>query len=182
MSEDKKFLEVKNLKVEYTSEGKIVHAVNGVTFHLDRGRTVGLVGETGAGKTSIAKAILRILPNPGGKISDGEVYLEGEDILKRSERGMRKLRGRKISMIFQDPMTSLNPVKKVVDQIAEVIKTHNKKMSMAEATAEAIKMLGKGRNCGKQGKRVPTSVFRWNETKSSYSDGISMQSGFTFSR
>ena len=143
MSEDKKFLEVKNLKVEYTSEGKIVHAVNGVTFHLDRGRTVGLVGETGAGKTSIAKAILRILPNPGGKISDGEVYLEGEDILKRSERGMRKLRGRKISMIFQDPMTSLNPVKKVVDQIAEVIKTHNKKMSMAEATAEAIKMLGK---------------------------------------
>ena len=89
MSEDKKFLEVKNLKVEYTSEGKIVHAVNGVTFHLDRGRTVGLVGETGAGKTSIAKAILRILPNPGGKISDGEVYLEGEDILKRSERGMR---------------------------------------------------------------------------------------------
>ncbi|MFR3960827.1 ABC transporter ATP-binding protein [Eubacterium ventriosum] len=143
MSEDKKFLEVKNLKVEYTSEGKIVHAVNGVTFHLDRGRTVGLVGETGAGKTSIAKAILRILPNPGGKISDGEVYLEGEDILKRSEREMRKLRGRKISMIFQDPMTSLNPVKKVVDQIAEVIKTHNKKMSMAEATAEAIKMLGK---------------------------------------
>ena len=143
MNEDKKFLEVKNLKVEYTSEGKIVHAVNGVTFHLDRGRTVGLVGETGAGKTSIAKAILRILPNPGGKISDGEVYLEGEDILKRSERGMRKLRGRKISMIFQDPMTSLNPVKKVVDQIAEVIKTHNKKMSMAEATAEAIKMLGK---------------------------------------
>ena len=143
MSEDKKFLEVKNLKVEYTSEGKIVHAVNGVTFHLDRGRTVGLVGETGAGKTSIAKAILRILPNPGGKISEGEVYLEGEDILKRSERGMRKLRGRKISMIFQDPMTSLNPVKKVVDQIAEVIKTHNKKMSMAEATAEAIKMLGK---------------------------------------
>ena len=143
MSEDKKFLEVKNLKVEYTSEGKLVHAVNGVTFHLDRGRTVGLVGETGAGKTSIAKAILRILPNPGGKISDGEVYLEGEDILKRSERGMRKLRGRKISMIFQDPMTSLNPVKKVVDQIAEVIKTHNKKMSMAEATAEAIKMLGK---------------------------------------
>ena len=143
MSEDKKFLEVKNLKVEYTSEGKIVHAVNGVTFHLDRGRTVGLVGETGAGKTSIAKAILRILPNPGGKISDGEVYLEGEDILKRSEREMRKLRGRKISMIFQDPMTSLKPEIIVVDQIDEVIITHNKKMSMAEATAEEIKMLGK---------------------------------------
>lgn len=143
MSEKENFLEVKNLVVEYTSEGKIVHAVNGVSFNLQKGRTIGLVGETGAGKTSIAKAILRILPEPGGKITGGEVFLEGEDILKLKEKGMRKLRGRKISMTFQDPMTSLNPVKRVVEQIAEVIKTHNKKMSRAEATAEAIKMLGK---------------------------------------
>lgn len=137
------FLEVKNLFVEYTSEGKIVHAVNGVSFSLQKGRTLGLVGETGAGKTSIAKAILRILPEPGGKITEGEVILEGEDILKLKEKGMRKLRGRKISMIFQDPMTSLNPVKRVVEQIAEVIKTHNVKMSQASATAEAIRMLEK---------------------------------------
>lgn len=143
MSEKENFLEVKDLVVEYTSEGRIVHAVNGVSFTLQRGRTIGLVGETGAGKTSIAKAILRILPEPGGKIAGGEVFLDGEDILKLKEKGMRKLRGRKISMIFQDPMTSLNPVKRVVDQISEVIKTHNKKMSQAEATAEAIKMLGK---------------------------------------
>lgn len=143
MSGKENFLEVKNLFVEYTSEGKIIHAVNGVSFQLQKGRTLGLVGETGAGKTSIAKAILRILPEPGGKITNGEVILDGEDILKLKERGMRKLRGRKISMIFQDPMTSLNPVKKVADQIAEVIKTHNKKLSQAEAMAEALGMLKK---------------------------------------
>ncbi len=137
------YLEVKNLTVEYTSEGKIVNAVNGVSFNLKRGRTLGLVGETGAGKTSIAKAILRILPEPGGKITEGEVYLNGKDILKLKEKEMRKLRGREISMIFQDPMTSLNPVKRVLDQISEVIKTHNKNMSNAEATAEAIRMLAK---------------------------------------
>lgn len=140
--ENKKFLEVKDLKVEYTSEGKIIHAVNGVSFSLDKGRTLGLVGETGAGKTSIAKAILRILPDPPARITGGQVMLEGEDILQIKEKKMRKLRGHKISMIFQDPMTSLNPVKRVVDQIAEVIRTHNK-VSAAEATAEAIRMLGK---------------------------------------
>lgn len=140
--ENRKFLEVKDLKVEYTSEGKIIHAVNGVSFSLDKGRTLGLVGETGAGKTSIAKAILRILPDPPAKITGGQVMLDGEDILQIKEKKMRKLRGHKISMIFQDPMTSLNPVKRVVDQIAEVIKTHNK-VSAAEATAEAIRMLGK---------------------------------------
>ncbi|MCD8014719.1 MAG: ABC transporter ATP-binding protein [Lachnospiraceae bacterium] len=143
MNNNEEFLQVKNLAVEYTSEGKIIHAVNGVSFSLQRGRTIGLVGETGAGKTSIAKAILRILPNPGGRIAGGEVYLDGEDILKISEKNMRKLRGRKISMIFQDPMTALNPVKRVADQIAEVVKTHNEHMSNAQATAEAIKMLEK---------------------------------------
>ena len=141
-TENEKFLAVKDLCVEYTSEGKIIHAVNGVSFQLDKGRTLGLVGETGAGKTSIAKAILRILPDPPAKITGGQVILEGEDILKLKEKKMRKLRGRKISMIFQDPMTSLNPVKRVVDQIAEVIKNH-KNVSAAEATAEAIKMLGR---------------------------------------
>ncbi len=143
MKDKNEFLQVKDLVVEYTSEGKIVHAVNKVSFSLERGRTIGLVGETGAGKTSIAKAILRILPEPGGKIVGGEVFLDGEDILKIKEKGMRKLRGRKISMIFQDPMTALNPVKRVVDQIAEVVRTHNSKMSAVEATAEAIKMLEK---------------------------------------
>ena len=141
MSEKQKLLDIRNLCVEYTSEGRIIHAVNGVSFMLNKGETLGLVGETGAGKTSIAKAILRILPDPGGKITRGEVYLEGEDILKFSERQMQKIRGRKISMIFQDPMTSLNPVIRVADQIAEVVKTHDKHISQAEATATALKML-----------------------------------------
>ena len=134
------FLSVRDLVVEYTSEGQVVHAVNGVSFELERGRTLGLVGETGAGKTSIAKAMMRILPNPPARIRSGEVVLDGTDILSVSEHEMRKIRGRKMSMIFQDPMTALNPVKTVADQIAEVIKLHNP-VSAAQATAKAIQML-----------------------------------------
>ena len=111
--------------IEYTTEGKVIHAVNRVSFDLQRGRTLGLVGETGAGKTSIAKAILRILPDPPAKIRNGEIYLDGEDLLKISEPAMRKVRGRKVSMIFQDPMTALNPIMKIGEQISEVIKIHN---------------------------------------------------------
>ena len=134
------FLSVRDLVVEYTAEGQVIHAVNGVSFNLERGKTFGLVGETGAGKTSTAKAIMRILPDPPAKIKGGEIYLDGEDLLKISEKEMRKIRGRKVSMIFQDPMTALNPIMKVGDQIAEVIKMHNK-ISWREANARAIKML-----------------------------------------
>jgi peptide/nickel transport system ATP-binding protein len=136
------FLEVRDLHVQYTSEGEIVHAVNGVSFSLEKGKTLGLVGETGAGKTSIAKAILRVLPDPPAKITCGEVIFDGADVLRLKDKEMRKLRGRKISMISQDPMTSLNPVIRVAEQIAEVIKEH-KRTSAAEATAEAIRMLVK---------------------------------------
>ncbi len=134
------FLSVKNLVVEYTSEGEVIHAVNGVSFDLERGRTFGLVGETGAGKTSTAKAILRILPDPPAKIRGGEIYFEDEDLLKINEKEMRKIRGRKISMIFQDPMTALNPIMKVGDQIAEGIKLHND-ITRREADKRAVKML-----------------------------------------
>ena len=115
MSEKKnsRFLSVENLVVEYTSDGQVVHAVNGVSFHLDRGRTLGLVGETGAGKTTIAKAIMRILQEPPAAIKDGSVLLDGTDLLKLHKEEMYGIRGAKISMIFQDPMTSLNPVHKV---------------------------------------------------------------------
>ena len=126
--------------VEYTAEGQTIHAVNGVSFDLERGRTLGLVGETGAGKTSIAKAILRILPDPPAKIKGGEIHLEGEDLLKISEKEMRKIRGRKVSMIFQDPMTALNPIMKVGEQIAEVIKLHAD-ITWREANKRAVKML-----------------------------------------
>ncbi|MBR6090196.1 MAG: ABC transporter ATP-binding protein [Anaerolineaceae bacterium] len=125
MSNNNEFLEVKDLVVEYKSDGQIVHAVNGVNLKLGKGRTLGLVGETGAGKTTIAKSILRILPDVGCKIRGGEVHLNGKDLLKISENEMRKIRGNNISMIFQDPMTALNPVQRVGDQIAEVVRLHN---------------------------------------------------------
>lgn len=134
------FLSVKDVFVEYTSAGDVIHAVNGVSFELERGKTIGLVGETGAGKTTIAKTILRILPDPPAKIKGGQVWLEGEDLMAKSEAEMRKIRGRKISMIFQDPMTSLNPVQRVGDQIAEVVKLHED-VSKAEALNKAMDML-----------------------------------------
>ncbi len=134
------FLSVRDLVVEYTAEGQVIHAVNGVSFDLERGKTFGLVGETGAGKTSTAKAILRILPDVSAKIRSGEVYLDGVNLLELSEKEMRKIRGRKVSMIFQDPMTALNPIMKVGDQIAEVIKMHND-IPWREANEQALKML-----------------------------------------
>ncbi len=136
------FLSVRDLVVEYTSEDRIIHAVNGVSFDLERGKTLGLVGETGAGKTSTAKSIMRILPDPPAKIRNGEIYLEGQDLLKIDEKEMRKIRGRKVSMIFQDPMTALNPIMKIGEQISEVIKLHND-ISWHEANKQAIKMLEK---------------------------------------
>jgi len=133
-------LSVRNLLVEYTTEGQVIHAVNGVSFDLERGKTLGLVGETGAGKTSIAKAILRILPDPPAKIRSGEIYLDGQDLLKMSESAMRQVRGRKVSMIFQDPMTALNPIMRVGDQIAEVIRLHNR-VTGRQAAQRATQML-----------------------------------------
>ncbi len=126
--------------VEYTAEGQVIHAVNGVSFELERGKTFGLVGETGAGKTSTAKAILRILPDPPAKIKNGEIFLDGQDLMKLSEKEMRKIRGFKVSMIFQDPMTALNPIMRIGEQISEVIELHNK-ISKKEAEERAMKML-----------------------------------------
>ena len=142
MSKNGGFLSVRDLVVEYTAEGQVIHAVNGVSFDLERGKTFGLVGETGAGKTSTAKAILRILPDPPAKIRAGEIFLDGIDLLKINEREMRKIRGRKVSMIFQDPMTALNPIMKIGEQIAEVIKLHNK-ISKDGANEQAMQMLEK---------------------------------------
>lgn len=133
-------LSVKHLVVEYTSGKEVIHAVNDVSFSLEKGKVLGLVGETGAGKTSIAKAILRILPEPPSKIANGEILYEGEDLLKLDEVNMRKIRGQKISMVFQDPMTALNPVMRVGEQIEEVISIHEH-ISKKEATRKAMDML-----------------------------------------
>jgi peptide/nickel transport system ATP-binding protein len=136
------FLSVRDLVVEYTAEGQVIHAVNGLSFNVEHGKTFGLVGETGAGKTSTAKAIMRILPDPPAKIKAGEIFLDGQDLLKIQEKEMRKIRGRKVSMIFQDPMTALNPIMKIGEQISEVIKMHND-ISWREANKRAVGMLEK---------------------------------------
>jgi peptide/nickel transport system ATP-binding protein len=135
-----KLLEIKNLHVHYITGEGTVKAVNGINLELEAGETLGLVGETGAGKTTTALSILRLIPDPPGKIIDGEIFYEGEDVLKIPLASMRKIRGNKVSMIFQDPMTALNPVLPVGDQIAEVVHLHQD-VSMAEAEKRAIEML-----------------------------------------
>ncbi|MBQ8835372.1 MAG: ABC transporter ATP-binding protein [Oscillospiraceae bacterium] len=144
MSENTNFLEVKDLVVEYTADGEIVHAVNGISLSLKKGETLGLVGETGAGKTTIAKAILKILPDPPAKIRQGEIILDGVDLLKAPEKDMLKIRGAKIAMIFQDPMTALNPLMTVGDQIMEVVQLHNNftKQEALEHTFQMLEMVG----------------------------------------
>ena len=131
---------IRDLVVEYHSGDSIIHAVNGVSLSLNAGETLGLVGETGAGKTTIARASLHILPDHSVERVEGEIFFEGEDVLKMNDTALRGLRGKKISMIFQDPMTALNPVKTVISQIAEGYKMHHG-CSKAEANQQAIKML-----------------------------------------
>ncbi len=134
-------LEVKDLHVHYETDAGVVKAVNGVSFALEKGETLGLVGETGAGKTTTALALLRLVPDPPGKIVSGDILLEGKELLKLKTSEMRKLRGEKLAMIFQDPMTALNPVMTVGDQIAEVIRLHNRGLSKAQLAIKAAEML-----------------------------------------
>ena len=133
-------LEISNLAIAYHTDDAVIHAVNGVDLNVVQGETIGLVGETGAGKTTIARSILRILQTPPAKFHGGKIVFQGQDIMALSEKEMRKIRGDKIAMIFQDPMTALNPIEKVGDQIAEAIGLHNK-VSHAEAEQRAGAML-----------------------------------------
>ncbi len=133
-------LSVQDLVVEYRSGGETVQAVNHISFDLPGGRSLGLVGETGAGKTTTAKSIMRILPDHATQKVCGVIEYDGTDILKISEAEMQKIRGGKISMIFQDPMTALNPVKTVGDQIAEGLMVHQG-LDKSGARAKAIEML-----------------------------------------
>jgi len=143
MTEQKErtFLSVKDIEVVYTSGKKIVHAANGVSFDMEKGEALGLVGETGAGKTTIARSILRILPDPPAIFKGGTIELEGVNLMELSEEEMLKVRGDKIAMIFQDPMTALNPLMTVGDQILEVLELHNKGVSKQELVKRAQDML-----------------------------------------
>jgi peptide/nickel transport system ATP-binding protein len=154
-------LNIKDLVVNYYADDRTVRAVNGINIAVKKGETVGLVGETGAGKTTTAKAILGLVPNPPGKIEKGEIIFNNEDLLKKTEHEMQKIRGNKISMIFQDPMTALNPVIHVGEQIAEVIRLHQK-VSRAESEILAGKML----------KMVGIPQERLNEYPHQFSGGM----------
>lgn len=138
--ENGELLRVEDLVVEFKTDDGIVKAVNGAQIILKKGKTLGIVGETGAGKTTTALSILRLIPDPPGKIKSGNIMFEGKDVFAYSEKEIEKIRGNSISMIFQDPMTSLNPVMTVGHQIAEVIEIHQK-LSKEDAMKKAEEML-----------------------------------------
>jgi len=133
-------VEIRNLSVHYFTEEGVVRAVDGVSLSIRRGETLGVVGESGCGKSVTSLSIMRLIPTPPGKIVSGEILFEGEDLLKKSEAAMRRIRGREISMIFQEPMTSLNPVYTIGDQIAEAVR-HHLGLSRRAALEKAVEML-----------------------------------------
>lgn len=133
-------LEIKNLQVHFKTGSITTKAVNDVSFTLDENQTIGIVGESGSGKSVTATSILKLIPSPPGKIEGGEINYNGENLISKSEKEMRKLRGNQISMIFQDPSTSLNPVFKVGNQIVEAILTHQN-ITKNQAKEKAIQML-----------------------------------------
>jgi oligopeptide/dipeptide ABC transporter ATP-binding protein len=135
-----KVLEVKGLKTYFYTEDGVAAAVDGIDFSISQGKTLGIVGESGCGKSVTSLSIMRLVAEPEGKIVGGEIIFKGEDLLKKSEKEMRSIRGNEISMIFQEPMTSLNPVFTVGDQISEAIKLHQG-LSNDEAAKKSIDML-----------------------------------------
>ncbi|RIH88823.1 ABC transporter ATP-binding protein [Calidithermus roseus] len=147
--DEKRLLEVKDLKVHFFTDDGVVKAVDGVSFHIDKGETLAVVGESGSGKSVTSLAIMRLIPNPPGRIVGGEMLFRGKDgqvkdLVKQDEASMRKIRGNDIAMIFQEPMTSLNPVYTVGDQIAEAIMLHQGKSrkEALELSAEMLDLVG----------------------------------------
>lgn len=136
-------LDVRNLRTEFVTQDGLVHAVNGVTFQLEEGETLGLVGESGSGKSVSMLSVMRLIPMPPGRISSGEVIFQGQDLLKLGNEEMRQVRGNKIAMVFQDPMTSLNPVLTIGTQIGEALELHlgMTKDKARKRSAELLKMV-----------------------------------------
>jgi peptide/nickel transport system ATP-binding protein len=163
MGTEEKLLEIRNLVVEYKTDEEVVYAVNGIDLELTHGESLGLVGETGAGKTTTALAILRLLPRYTGFVRSGEILFEDKDLLLTTQQEMRKIRGNIISMIFQDPMTSLNPVYPVGAQIEEVLKLHRSEElhgdALKDEVARILEVVG-----------IP--AFRMNEYPHQFSGGM----------
>ncbi|MDL2218196.1 ABC transporter ATP-binding protein [Christensenellaceae bacterium OttesenSCG-928-M15] len=140
----KPILEVKDLSIEYQTQEFTARAVNNVSFSLNEGETLGIVGETGAGKTTTALGVMRLLPKETGRVTSGEIVFEGQDILTLPESEARKLRGGQIAMIYQDPMTSLNPIRTVGDQVAEALYYHTEldKKQISDRVDEIFELVG----------------------------------------
>lgn len=160
---NKKLLEVKNLSVSFNTYAGEVKALRDISFSVDRGETLAIVGESGSGKSVTVQTIMRLIPMPPGEIKGGEILFDGEDIVQVTDERMRELRGGRIGMIFQDPMTSLNPTIKVGKQIMEGILIH-KKVSKEEAKKQAIEML---RKVG-----IPKPEERFNQYPHEFSGGM----------
>lgn len=144
MNDGVKILDIQNLCVSFHTDDGIVHALNDVDLSLNMGETLGLVGETGAGKTTLAKSIMQLIPRPTGKIESGRIFFDGRDLIQAPDSEIRSIRGNKISMIFQDPMSVLNPVLTIGKQISEVIMVHTdaSESQAREKTLEMLKMVG----------------------------------------
>ena len=136
-----KLLQVNDLRISFKTFAGRVQAVRGVNFSLEKGETLAIVGESGSGKSVACNAIMRLIPQPPGHFDAGEILFNGQDLLKLTENQMSDIRGKDIAMIFQDPMTALNPTMKVGKQIAEVILRHKKDISKAQAKARSIELL-----------------------------------------
>lgn len=142
MDKDNPLLRVDNLSVEFRTDNGVVRAVDGVSWSVCAGQTVAIVGESGSGKSVSALSVLRLLPEPPARITAGQIHFEGKDLLTLNEPDLRRIRGRRIAMIFQEPMTSLNPVYTIGDQVAETIQLHQGK-SRRDAWRAAVGMLEK---------------------------------------
>lgn len=142
MDSREKLLEIKGLKTYFNTEDGVAKAVNGVDYHVYKGETLGVVGESGSGKSVTSLSIMRLIPNPPGFIAGGQILFNGQDLLKLSYEQMRKVRGNQISMIFQEPMTSLNPVFTIGNQIMEPLILHEN-LSLKDAEDRAVQMLDK---------------------------------------
>lgn len=158
-----KILEVKDLHVSFQTYAGEVEAIRGIDFHVNKGEFVAIVGESGCGKTVTSEAIMGLIPNPPGYIKKGEIYFENEDLVKYSEREMQKIRGKKMGMVFQDPMTSLNPTMTVGSQIAEGLIKHQglSKKEAKKVVIESLKLVG-----------IPTPEERANQYPHQFSGGM----------
>ena len=160
---EEKLIEIKNLKTFFNTEAGVARAVNNVSFDIYKGEVLGIVGESGSGKSVTSMSINRLIPNPPGEIVGGEVFYNGVDLLKLSYKEMSEIRGKDISMIFQEPMTSLNPVMKIGKQMNEVLIKH-KNLTVEEATEKSIEML--------DAVGIPNPKDRMNEYPHQFSGGM----------